>query len=414
MDIPVVKKRRWRGYLGGLLGLIMLAAVTLGVSRLGQAPPRVSKSAVWIDTVRRGELLREISAPGSLVSDEVRLVTARASGTVERVHVKPGAVVAVDTLLLELGNPDLEFAALEAQTTVKAARAELLDVQATLGIQRIELRSSLENARTEYRDAKRRSEANEPLAQHQIVASLDVEQMRERTAELEQRIHMQEEHAQVLEDSAAARLAAQRARVEGQRAQAELRVAQVEALRVRAGAAGVLAELAVEVGQRVTVGTVLGKVIDPTKLKAELRVPEAQANGIAIGQAVRVTMQSDEVRGRVTRIEPAVQEGAVEVEVTFEATLPAQARLDLSVDGRIELERIGTAVYTGKPASAGEGGTVGLFKLLSDGHTAVRVPVRLGRTSVSAVEVLSGLSEGDRVILSDMSEWSQVDRISLE
>jgi multidrug resistance efflux pump len=414
MDIALPRKRRGGAYLGGLVALLALAGVTLGVSRLRHAAPRVSRAAIWIDTVRRGELVREVSAPGSLVSDDVRIVTARASGTVDRVHVKPGTAVAPDTLLLELSNPDLEFSALEAATEVKAARAELLDVQAALGIQRIEQRTKLEAAKVEYREAKRRSEAIAPLAEQAVVASLDAEQLRERAGELEQRIRLEEEHVQVLQAGGDARAAAQRARVEGLRAQADLRAAQVEALRVYAGAAGLLAELGVEVGERVALGSVLGKVIDPKKLKAELRVPEAQARDIAVGQPVTITVQAEDARGRVTRIDPGVQEGAVKVEVTFEGSLPAGARLDLSVDGRIELARVANAVYTGKPASGGEQSTVSLFKLLADGRTAVRVPVKIGRTSVTAAEVLSGLAPGDRVILSDMSEWSDADRIELE
>jgi HlyD family secretion protein len=413
MDVVVPKRRRWKPYLGGVVALAALAGVTGAVRQLGSAAPQVARSAVWIDAVRRGQFLREVNAPGSLISDEVRLVTARATGVVDRVHVKPGATVTADTLLLELSNPDLEFAALEIATQVKEARAALLDVQAGLAIKRIEQRTVVENAKVEYREALRRSKASDALAGN-AVATLDAEQLRERKNELQQLVAYNEEHAQALEKGAAAQTAAQNARIEGLRAQAELRAAQSAGLQVRAGAPGVLMELAAEVGQQVSLGTLLGKVINPLKLKAELRVPESQAQGVATGQPVRVKIQNEEVTGRVTRIDPGVREGAVRVEVSFEGPLPAGARLDLSVDGRIELERVDGALYTGKPANAGERQTLGLFRLAANGLSAERTQVRLGRTSVSAVEVLGGLREGDRVILSDMSEWEGSDRIELE
>jgi multidrug efflux pump subunit AcrA (membrane-fusion protein) len=415
MDVVVAKKkRRWGSYLGVAGVLVALAGVTGGVHRLGQAAPLVPRSSVWIDRVQRGQFLREVNAPGTLVSDEVRLLTARATGIVDRVHLKPGATVEPDTLLLELSNPDLEFAALEAATAVKEARAELLDLQASVGIRRIEQRTALENAKVEYREALRRSKVSEALVGQNAVSKLDAEQQRERKDELEQLIRFHEEHTHVLESGAAAQATAQRARVEGLRAQADLRAAQFAGLKVRAGAAGVLAELEVEVGQQVTIGGLLGKVIDPQKLKAELRVPEAQAEDVAVGQLVRVAIQNDEALGRVTRIDPGVRQGAVRVEVSFDRPLPAGARLDLSVDARIEIERVQGALFTGKPASAGANETVGLFKLAADGQSAERVSVKLGRSSVHSVEVLSGLREGDRVILSDMSEWDHDNRIQLE
>ena len=238
-------------YLGGIAAIAVLVAVTGSVHRLGQAAPQVARGGLWIDQVQRGAFMREVTAPGSLVSDEVRLVTARATGIVARVNAKPGATVAADSLLVELTNPDLEFAALEAATVVKEARAALLDVEASLGIRRIEQRTALEKAKVEYREAQRRSLASDRLAAQNAVAKLDAEQLRERRDELGQLIQFHEQHAQVLEAGAEAQATAQRARVEGLRAQADLRAAQFAALQVRAGAAGVLAELDAEVGQQV-------------------------------------------------------------------------------------------------------------------------------------------------------------------
>jgi HlyD family secretion protein len=381
---------------------------------MDRAAPRVGRSSLWIDGVQRAELVRDVSAPGSLVSDEVRLVTSRVAGLVDRIHVKAGAQVEPETLLFELSNADLEFAALEAATAVEQARAEVLDLRATLGIQQIEHKAELENIRAQYREAKRRFEANAPLAERKIVATLDSEQMRERSTELALQLALQEQHANALSAASQARLSAQRAKVAGLAAQAELRAGMVEALKVRAGARGLLAELAVETGQQVTSGNVCGKVIDPGKLKAELRVPEARAKEVAVGQQVELTVQTEMVNGRVTRIDPTVQDGNVRVEVSFEGDPPKGAQLDLSVDGRIEVERVADALFIGKPAGATSGGTTSLFRVLSDGRTAVRVRVRLGRSSVNAVEVLEGLNNGDRVILSDMSEWSSVNHIKLE
>jgi multidrug resistance efflux pump len=415
MDVIVPsKKRRWRVYLGAFGAVAAIAGVTGSVHQMAQAAPAVARSAVWIDRVQRGQFLREVNAPGTLVSDEVRLVTTRATGIVDRVHAKPGAEVDADTLLIELTNPDLEFAALEAATLVKEARAELLDVRANLGIRRIEQRSTLENAKFEYREALRRSKVSQALVEQNAVSRLDAEQQRERREELEQLIEFHEEHAHVLDSGALAQTAAQRARVEGLRAQADLRAAQFAALKVHAGAPGVLAELEAEVGQQVTIGELLGKVINPLKLKAALRVPEAHAKEVAVGQPVTVTIQNDDVTGRVTRIDPGVREGAVRVEVSFANALPGSARLDLSVDGRIEIERVNGALFMGKPASAAAHETIALFKLTPDGRHAARVAVRLGRSSVRSVEVLSGLGEGDRVILSDLSEWDHEGRIQLE
>jgi HlyD family secretion protein len=415
MDVVIPRKpRRGKYLLGGAAAAVALTGVAAGIVGMGRAAPGVPRSTLWIDAVQRGELIRDVSAPGTLVSDEVRFVTARVAGLVDRVHVKAGARVEPDTLLIDLSNPDLEFAALEAATAVKQARADALDLQATLGIQRIEQQAEIENVRAQYREAKRRADASAPLAERMVVSRLDSQQMREHSEELSERLKLHEEHAVALGTAAEARLTGQRARVSGLAAQAELRAGMVEALHVRAGAHGLLAEMDIESGQQVASGAVLGKIIDPDKLRAELRVPEARAKEVAVGLPVQVTVQTETVSGHVTRIDPTVQGGNVRVDVDLDGEAPKGARLDLSIDGRIEMERVSDALFIGKPAGAGENGSVSLFRLLDDGRTAIRVVVRLGRSSVNAVEVLSGLRKGDRVILSDMTEWSDVERIELE
>jgi multidrug resistance efflux pump len=415
MDVAVSRKRRRPGvYLLAAGVLIALVASTVGLGRFDRASPRVTRTSVWIDTVRRGEFTREISAPGSVVSDEVRYVTARVSGVVDRILAKPGAQLEPDAVLLELSNPNLEFDAVEAATAVKEARAELLDLQATLGMQQLEHQSTVANTRVQTREAQRRAKANDSLADRKLVAALDMEQAVERVSELEERLHMEEERGLALQAISGARVAAQRAKLDGLRAQAQLRAELVGSLRVRARAAGVLTELLVEVGQQVTAGTLVGKIVNQHKLKVALNVPEARAKELAVGQSVDISVQNETVGGHVAYVEPAVQQGHVRVEVGFDHEPPKSARLDLSVDGRIRMERASNVLLMRKPTSAAAEAKMLLFRLLPDGRTAERVPVQLGRSSVNTVEVLDGLRDGDRVILSDMSEWNAATRIELE
>jgi HlyD family secretion protein len=414
MDVLVAKRPRRMRYLIGAAGVLALAGIGVVLTGLGAAAPRIARSATWIGRVERGDLVVEVNAAGTLVSDEVRFITARVAGLVEQAHVKAGAVVDQGALLITLSNPDLEVAALEAATAVKEAEAQLLDLRASLGMQRIEQRSGLETLRAQYQDARRRSEASTQLAEHKAVAALDFEQLREHAGELAERVRLQQQHTRALGAASHARLTAQRAKVDGLSAQASLRASLVDGLQVRAPTRGLLAQLDVEAGRQVSAGVVLGKIIDPRKLKAELRVPEARARDVTAGQRVQLTIQTESVSGHVTRVDPTVQQGNVRVEVAFDHDAPATARLDLSVDGRIELDRVRDVLFIDKPAKAGGAGTISLFKLLDDGQTAQRVPVRLGKSSATAIEVQSGLRSGDRVILSDMSDWSSADRIELD
>jgi multidrug efflux pump subunit AcrA (membrane-fusion protein) len=414
MDVHLQRKpRAWSPYYAAA-GLFVLGIAITGVTRLRDAAPKVARSSVWIDSVRRGDLLREVSGPGRIAPQAVRLISARSAGTVERILLEPGADVAEDSVILELDNPDLELAALEAAGDVKHAEAELLDLQASLQIQMIEQRASAENVAMQLHDAERKARVQEQLAEKDMAAPITLAEARERADELRARLDFEHEHISVLESASHARLAAKRAELERLRAQAALRQDQVDALKVRAGSSGVLQELPLDVGQQVALGMQLAKVADPKRLKAELRIPEARAKELAPGQAANIEIQHDTVRGRVTHVDPAVQDGSVLVDVAFEGSLPMGAKPDLSVAGRIELERVRDVLYTGKPASSGTDQTIGLFRLLAGGKSAERVAVRLGKTSVSAVEVVSGLREGDRVILSDMSEWDRTGRIELE
>lgn len=414
MDVHLQRKpRAWSPYYAAA-GLLLLGIAFTGVTHLRDAAPKVARSSVWIDSVRRGDLLREVSGPGRIVPQSVRLISARSAGTVERLLLEPGAEVAADSVILELDNPDLELAALEAAGDVKHAEAELLDLQASLQIQMIEQRASVENVAMQMHDAERKARVQEQLAEKDMAAPITLAEARERAGELRARLDFEHEHISVLESASRARIAAKHAELERLRAQAALRQDQVDALKVRAGSSGVLQELPLDVGQQVALGMQLAKVADPKRLKAELRIPEARAKELAPGQSASIEIQHDTVHGRVTHVDPAVQDGSVVVDVAFEDSLPMGAKPDLSVDGRIELERARDVLYTGKPASSGTDQTIGLFRLLPDGKSAERVTVQLGKTSVSAVEVVGGLREGDRVILSDMSEWDRSGRIELE
>jgi multidrug efflux pump subunit AcrA (membrane-fusion protein) len=413
MDVPHEPIRNRRPYVLAALGGLALVLVTVMLARLADAPPSVERDSVWIDTVRQGELLRQVSGPGTLVPEEIRWVTATTAGRVEAIHVEPGSQVEVDTLLVELSNPDVELEALEAERQLKSAEADLANLRAQLNIERLNQRSTIAQVRSEYREAKRRAEAQQRLAEADIIAELDYVQTRERAEELAGRLEIEQERARILAEANEARGAAQGAQIDRLRALARFQADRVDSLRVPAGLSGVLQELPLEVGQRVTPGTLLAKVVQPKRLKAELRIPEAQAEEVKLGQKAEIDTHNGMVHGVVVRIDPSVQRGTVTVDVSLEGELPPGARPDLSVDGRIELERLEGVLHTGRPAFGQPNSRISLFKLAAGGSMAVRVVVRLGGSSVSEIQILEGLVEGDRVILSDMSEWDTADRIEL-
>ena len=346
MDIPREVTRRRRPYVLAALGALTLVGVTAALSRLADAPPSVERSSVWIDSVRHGELLRQVRGPGTLVPEEIRWVTATTAGRVEVVHVEPGTRVEFDTLLVEMSNPDLELGALEARRQLNGAEADLVNLRATLDIERLTQKSVVASVRIQHREAQRRAEAEGRLAEAKIVGALEYARTRERAEELEGRLEIENERSRILDQAMKARMTAQTAQVERLRDLARFQSEQVESLRVRAGLDGVLQELPLEVGQRATPGTLLAKVVQPERLKAELRIPEAQAKEVQLGQRVEVDTHNGIVPGHVVRIDPAVQRGTVTVDVALDGELPRGARPDLSVDGRIELERLEDVLYT--------------------------------------------------------------------
>jgi HlyD family secretion protein len=385
------------------------------VARLKPAAPTVERATVWIDTVKRGAMLRQVRGLGTLVPvDEARRwIAASTQGRVDRIVLRPGATVTPDTVVLELSDPLARQLLDEAQQQFLAAEADFASLEAQLQTDRLNQRSAAATVESDFQQARLEKEVNEDLAKDGLVSNLVLKQSTVRADSLAMRNSLEQERVKVAETNIRAQLQAQKARIDQLRSLVSLRSQQVDQLRVRAGMHGVLEQVPVEVGQQVAPGANLARVADPTRLKAELRIAETQARDLTIGQVAQVDTRNGIIPGRVTRIDPAAQNGTVTVDVQLEGELPRGARPDLSVDGTVELERLDNVLYVGRPAFGQEQSTVGLFKLDAATGEAARMQVQLGRSSVNTIEVMSGLAEGDQVVLSDMSAWDQFDRIRL-
>ena len=416
MDVarPVNKRKRTiTRTLYGIGGVTILAAITVGLSHLKPAAPSVSRATVWVDTVKRGPMLRQVRGLGTLVPEEIRWIPAATEGRVERILIKPGSLVTPDSVIVELSNPELENTASEADWQLKAAEADYTTLKVRLQSQLLDQKASFATVEANARQAKLQAAADEELATHGLISDLALKLSKSRADELDTRQDLDRQRLEIAAESTEAELASQTARLEQLRAQAALRRNQVRQLRVRAGIEGVLQQLPVEVGQRIAPGATLAKVTVPGRLKAELKIAETQAKDILIGQPAAIDTRNGVVKGSVSRIDPAVQGGTVTVDVALTGTLPKGARPDLSVEGTIELERLNEVLYVGRPAFGQEQGVVGLFRLADEGKSAVRIQVKLGRSSVNTVEILEGLDAGDQVILSDTSAWDAFDRLRL-
>ncbi len=388
-------------------------ALTVVLARLKPAAPSVDRGAVWIDAVRRGPMVRQVRGPGTLVPEEFLWIAAATDAQVQRVVIQPGALVTPDSVILELVSPEVTQAALEAESQLRAAEADYQNLEAQLASQALTQESQAAAVVADAEEARLRAEADTELAKAGLVSSLTQRLSTLRADQLKKRADLEARRVGRGEEGMRAQLAAQRARVQQLATLWALRRAQAEGLHVRAGLAGVLQEVPVEAGQRVSPGTNLAKVAEPQKLKAELRIAETQAKDVTIGLPAEIDTRNGIVKGRVVRVDPAVREGTVKVDVALEGALPPGARPDLSVDGTIELERLADVLFVGRPAFGQPGSTVGLFRMEPDGKHAVRVSVKLGRASVNTVEIVEGLGEGDQVVLSDMSSWDAVDRVRL-
>ena len=409
----LARKRKMRRMAYTSVAVVAVALITVGVSRLQPAAPSVDRAVVYMDTVQRGSMLRQVRGTGTLVPEDIRWIPALTEGRVERIILRPGVTVEPDTVILELSNPELEQQLAEAELLLRAAEADYENLKVGLDSEMLTQRAGAAGVQAEFQQARLQAEADTQLAADGLTSDLIMKISVSRAEELENRTQIEQERLQITSLSAAAQLVAQRARVEQARSTYELRRGQVDRLRVRAGDAGVLQIVPVEVGQSVAPGDNLARVADPTNLKAELRIAETQAKDIQIGQVARVDTRNGVITGRVARIDPAVQNGTVTVDVTLEGELPRGARPDLTVDGTVELERLADILYVGRPAFGQEDSTIGLFRVVNEDGDADRVAVRLGRSSVNTIEILEGLNEGDQVVLSDMSAWDAFDRVRL-
>jgi HlyD family secretion protein len=395
------------------VGILAAAAITLGLSHLKPAAPAVDRDTVWVDAVKRGPLVRQVRGLGTLVAEEIRWIPAQTEGRVERIIVKPGTMVQKDTVLLEMSNPQLDLEALDAEWQLKAAEAESINLKVRLQSQLLDQQAAAATVEAAWHQARLQADADEELGQKGLVSDITRKISKSRAEELANRLKIEKQRLEINTESLRTQLAVQEARLEQLRALHRLKRSQVAALRVRPGIAGVLAELPVEVGQRIAPGANLAKVTVPGRLRAELRIAETQARDIQIGQSASIDTRNGVVPGRVVRVDPAARNGTVTVDVAFDGPLPKGARPDLSVDGTITLERLDDVLFVGRPATGQEQSVVGLFRLESGGREARRVQVSLGRASVNAVEIVDGLKEGDEVILSDVSRWDAFDRLRL-
>ncbi|HEY0078078.1 MAG TPA: HlyD family efflux transporter periplasmic adaptor subunit [Pyrinomonadaceae bacterium] len=418
MDIPRTKKSSHRKkirYVAYGLGLLAcVALVTYGLSRLKPASASVDRSTILVDTVRRGSMLRQVRGAGALVTEQVRLIPAPVEGRVERILVEPGQQVRPGTLIAELVNPQLLQEATDIEYQIKAAEADYTNLRVRLDSEKMAQEAGTATIQSEYSQARLQLDTDEELAREGLIPALNLKLSRVRVQELANRLNIERQRLSIGTQSTRAQLASQQTRIEQLRALSALRRTEVASLRVLAGTSGVLQQVAVEVGQQVTPGMNLARVVDPSSLKAELKIEQTQAKDITLGQRATIDTRNGTVVGRVARIDPSIKDGTVTVDVALEGTLPQGARPDLSVDGIVELERLSDVLYVRRPSFGQGQSTVGMFKLEDGGKSAVRTQVRLGRGSVTAIEVLDGLREGDEVIVSDTSAWDKHDRIVLK
>ncbi|MFZ5494073.1 MAG: efflux RND transporter periplasmic adaptor subunit [Verrucomicrobiota bacterium] len=415
MDIArpnVAKEKRRKRIIYAAVAVAVLAGITVLLARLKPAAPTMERNLVWVGTVKRGPMVRQVRGLGTLVPEEIRWIAARTQGRVDKIILRPGAPVEPGTLILELSNPDVVSAAANAKSQLLAAEAQLANQRVQLESQLLAAEATAAQARDTFERAKLQAEVDDELLKDGLVSPVQhkLSQVAAETART--RNEIEQKRFAFAKESIKPQLAVQEAEVERLASLSRLRNEELEALKVRASMTGVLSALPVEVGAQVQPGQNIARVADPTKLKAEVRIAETQAKDIAIGQLASIDTRNGLVAGRVARIDPAVQNGTVTVDVFISDPLPKGARPDLSVDGTIELERLDDVVFVERPAFGQERSTISLFKL-GDDDIATRTQVQLGRSSVNTIEIIAGLQPGDRVILSDMSQHDTADRVKL-
>lgn len=395
-------------------GVTLLAAVTLALTRLDPAVPSVDRATVLIDTVQRGDVVREVRGPGTLVPEQIRWITAQASARVERLHVESGQKVGSGELLLELSNPDLQIQTMQAEQQVRQAEIDLINLRTNLRSAILTQEGTVASTRTQWVSSTQEARAADSLVRLGLVPAFEAANRKASAEEFTTRLRVEQERLALMRAAIDSQIAVQASRVTQLAAIAQNQQARLRSLQVRAPDGGVLQELTLQLGQWVPEGTALAKVVQPGRLKAVLRIPESQAKDVQLGQTATVDTRNGLVTGRVIRKDPSAQGGSVTIDVALEGPLPAGAVPDLSVDGTIVIDKLTNVLYAGRPALSVGSGNAALFKLEADGRTAVRVPVVLGRSSVNTIEIVNGLSEGDRIILSDLGSNANAERIRIK
>lgn len=414
MDIARQPKGNRKRYLYGGVALVLVAGTTMALATLKPAAPSVDRGTLIIDSVRRGPLVIQVRGPGTLVPEQIRWVTAVTAGRVERRLAEPGQKVTPETVLMVLSNPDVQLQALESERQLTAAQSERVNTSVNLQTQRLNQEGTVATVRAEYLDARRQADAGDSLASSNLISRIELSRLRDKVAELSTRLNAEEQRLTLYTTVVDSQVALQRAQVARLRAVTEFQRDRVNSMEVHAGAVGVVQELPLEVGQWAQPGATLAKVVQPGKLKAVLRIPDTQAKDVAIGQSAAIDTRNGIIPGHVVRMDPASQGGTVTVDVALDGPLPRGARPDLTVDGTIEVDRADNVLFTGRPAYGQANSTVGIFRLTDGGKYAELVSVKLGRSSVTTVEILSGLKPGDHVIVSDMSRFDANNRVRLE
>ncbi len=406
-------KKRIRTGLLILIGLVAVGGITYALAKMKPAAPTLDRSTAVIDTVKRGEMVRDVRGNGTLVPQVTRWIPAPADGRVEKILVQAGIEVSAGTVIVELSNPQMEQQAMDADFQVKTAEADAENLRVRLESDNMTQQSQIASINAEYSQAKLQLDSDEVLAKQGLVADLLLKVSRVHVQDLANRLKVEQQRLAISGKSTKAQLNAQQSRVAQLRALAKLKKDQVEALKVRAGTNGVLQQVTVQEGQQVTPGLNIARIADPASLKAELKIAETQIKDVKLGQSAKVDTRNGVIEGQVARIDPAAREGTFTVDISFSGPLPSSARPDLSVDGTIELERLPNVLYVGRPAFGQGQQTVGMFRLNADGQEATRTQVRLGASSVSTIEIISGLREGDQVIISDTSTMDNYNTIRL-
>src|SRR5678815_330649 len=406
-DPAILRRKKLRHALYAVIG------VSIALARMEPAAPTVDRATVLLDTVKRGSIIRQHRGLGTLVPEDTRWLPSRTNGRVERILLRPGAQVGPDTVILELSNPDVEQEALNSRLALHSAEAALENLRTQLDNDLLTQESQTAAIQAEYEQAKMQAEADEALAKEQLISEITRRKSQLTAETLKKRSAFEAQRLQSAKQSLEGRLRVQQATVDQARAQADLQQSRIESLKVRPGFSGVLQIVPVEVGQQVSLGQNLARVADPSRLKAELKIAETQAKDIEIGQSAEIDTRTGVIQGKVSRKDPAAANGTVTVDVSLTGELPRGAVPDLSVDGTVQLERLDNILYVGRPSLGQDDSTVGLFKLTNPSGDAARVQVALGKSSVNAIEVKSGLNEGDTVVLSDMSAWDAYDRVRL-